>query len=241
MARERRLIGAVILDAGGVILHPDFDWLSARAAEHGASLTQAGLHQAYYRMIHAVDLDDRMAREGMAVSSDDVRRYLMTQLLIGCRLSIARAEELAPVMARAAAERFPRESDIFHWSMPGTRERLERLQDAGFRLALASNNDGALAAQLSSVGLSDLFSVALDSGVEGVAKPEPELLLRAARAIAVEPDACLFVGDIDRVDGRAARAAKMAFALLDPLRQPRASKPLTIESLDQIHEHFRAA
>jgi putative hydrolase of the HAD superfamily len=108
---------------------------------------------------------------------------------------------------------------------------------------MASNNDGALRAQLCSVGIHDLFSPAalMDSGVEGVAKPDPELPLRAARALGVTPSRCLFVGDVDRVDGAAARAAGMPFALLDPLGQERPARPLVIRSLAEIEERFVAS
>jgi FMN phosphatase YigB (HAD superfamily) len=80
----------------------------------------------------------------------------------------------------------------------------------------------------------------MDSGVEGVAKPDPELPLRAARALEVTPARCLFVGDVDRVDGAAARAAGMQFALLDPLGQERPARPLVIGGLAAIHDHFVA-
>ena len=165
---------------------------------------------------------------------DEIRRFLMVKLLVHAGVGLDDAEPAAAALAKAASERFPRESDIFHFAMPGLRERLERLRDAGFLLGVASNNDGALEAQLENVGVRDLFEVRLDSGIEGVAKPDPEFLLRAARRMDVEPGDCLYIGDIDRVDGAAARGAGMHFALLDPLAQPRASKPRTIRDLDEV-------
>jgi putative hydrolase of the HAD superfamily len=124
--------------------------------------------------------------------------------------------------------------------MPGIEAKLRRIKGAGFILGCASNNDDALEAQLTSVGVCHLFSTLKDSGREGVAKPDPELLLRAARDLQVPPELCVYIGDVDRVDGQAARAAGMAFALLDPLCQKRPQNPLCIRDLDQIHDHFAA-
>ncbi len=228
---RREAIRAVICDAGGVLLHPDFDWICIESSELGAVLSRQDLHLAYYRMIHEVDLDTGMDRRGMAVDSDAIRLYLMTRLLRGANVPEATTDRLAAELARRTATRFPRESDIFHFAMPEVKGQLEGLRAAGFALAVASNNDGALESQLARVELSGLLRVRLDSAIEGVSKPDPELLLRAAEQLSVPPADCLYVGDIDRVDGAAARAAGMHFALLDPVGLPRPTNPLRILSV----------
>lgn len=225
---------ALIFDAGGVLLHPNFDWISEQATTLDVEVSVAELHHGYYRAICAVDYDAAMQREGMALNSAGIRAFLLRHLLGGAGVDAEKVEAVVGPLARRMVERFPRESDIFHWSMPGVRAAIAALKQAGFALAVASNNDGALDAQLTQVGLFDLFEVRLDSGIEGVAKPDPELLWRAARAIGHRPEDCLYVGDIDRVDGAAARAAGMSFLLLDPLGQPRASSPQIVASLDQL-------
>ena len=236
-------VRAVILDAGGVILHPNFDWIGEQAAAHGgARLSREQLLEGYYRTI--LEADQRAgpaSPQGPALTNCQMRCWFFSRLLFHAGGSDAKLSELGEPVARAAKERFPRESDIYHWAMPGTREKLVSLASRGFLLGLASNNDGALEAQLRSVGVRDLFGACLDSAVEGVAKPDPELLLRAARALGVPPSLCLFVGDVDRVDGAAARAAGMAFALLDPLLQPRPARPLLIPDLLALLDHFALA
>jgi len=228
----RQPIRAVICDAGGVLLFPDLDWLCARFAEHGLeALTRDQLHLAYYGTICLLDLDASMAKHGAAFTNLDNRVWFFTRMLEQAGVPAKRAREPGLAVARLAAEQFPRESDIYHWTMPGLRGKLEAIKEAGFLLGSASNNDDALFAQLTSVGLVDLFDTLKDSGAEGVSKPDPELLWRAARELGVPAEQCLYVGDVDRVDGRAARAAGMAFALLDPLNQPRATASLIIPDL----------
>jgi HAD superfamily hydrolase (TIGR01509 family) len=43
--------------------------------------------------------------------------------------------------------------------------------------------------------MSESFNVILSSGAEGVRKPDPEIYLRAARRLGVEPGRCLFMDD----------------------------------------------
>lgn len=234
----RRQIRAVILDAGGVILHPNLDWIVDNAAVLGLRVGRQALFEGYYRTIHQLDLDPAMDRRGPAFTSLEVRTWFFSRMLSHAGAGDEQAATVGPLIARRAAATFPRESDIYHWAMPGIRVKLEALAAAGFLLGSASNNDDALTAQLTSVGVIDLFSALKDSGVEGVAKPDPELLLRAARALQVPPAHCLYVGDVDRVDGEAARAAKMAFALLDPLDQPRPTHPHCIRDLAEIVQHY---
>lgn len=228
----------MILDAGGVILHPDLDWLAEQATDLGHPVQRRTLFEAYYRTIHDLDLNRSMPRRGPAFTDLQVRVWFFSTMLKHAGVPGPAAAEAGPAVARRAMERFPRESDIYHWAMPDVPAQLERLRDVGFMLGSASNNDDALEDQLRSVGVLHLFSALKDSGREGVAKPDPELLLRAARDLSVPPTLCLYVGDVDRVDGQAARAAGMAFALLDPLHQPRPARPLCIPSLDAIHRHF---
>jgi HAD superfamily hydrolase (TIGR01509 family) len=237
---SRRVVRAILLDAGGIILHPNLDWIAGQvASSRGVTLSRQQLFEGYYRTILEVDLRrGPVTPQGAPLYSYTIRCWFFGRLLAHAGLPEATVEEAGAELARAAQQTFPRESDIYHWAMPGTRERLLQLSRRGFLLGVASNNDGALEAQLGAVGVRDLFGVALDSGVEGVSKPDPELLLRAARALDVPPALCLFCGDVDRVDGAAARAAGMAFALLDPLHQPRPAGPFTVSDLPSLLEHF---
>ncbi|MCK5799740.1 MAG: HAD-IA family hydrolase [Deltaproteobacteria bacterium] len=239
MSGTRLALRAIIFDAGGVLLHPSLDWLSAELAELGVARTRDELHHDYYRMIYSADLDGSADPRGMALTTIDVRVGMVKRMLTGV-VAAPRIDVVASSLGRRAAERFPGEGDLWHWAMPGLRDALQLLRVAGFRLGVASNNDGSLEGQLAAVGVTDLFSVRLDSRIEGVAKPDPELLRRAASRLGVAPDECLYVGDIDRVDGAAARAAGMAFALVDPLFQPRPTRPRCLASLGDILDQFVA-
>jgi beta-phosphoglucomutase family hydrolase len=79
--------------------------------------------------------------------------------------------------------------------LPGVLDWLQRLQDTGFRQAVASSaplaNINTLVDQL---GLRDYFTV-LVSGVDLPGKPEPTLFLKVARLLDVPPERCVVVED----------------------------------------------
>jgi N-acetyl-D-muramate 6-phosphate phosphatase len=82
-------------------------------------------------------------------------------------------------------------------------------------------------------GLADRFAVQLYSDEAGVRKPNPELVLRAARSLGVGPDQCWFVGDTWSRDVRAARRARVGTTVLMRSASTEASPP---PGLDVDHE-----
>lgn len=89
---------------------------------------------------------------------------------------------------------------------------LEALAANGIRTAACS--DYPAADKLAALGVSvDVQVSAVDEGVR-VTKPDPLLLLEAARELGTAPDACLVIGDRLEMDGAAAAAAGMQFVLV---------------------------
>lgn len=81
-------------------------------------------------------------------------------------------------------------------------------------------------------GLADRFAVQVYSDEAGVRKPNPELILRAARSLGVAPEQCWFVGDTWSRDMRAARRARVGTAVL--MRSER-TEPEPPPGLDADH------
>lgn len=94
--------------------------------------------------------------------------------------------------------------------LPGALAALQVTRAAGFRVALASASKNA-ATVLEHLGITHAFDHVVDANLITHSKPDPEVFLAAARALAVDPPDC--VGIEDAVAGiRAVRAAGM-FAL----------------------------
>ncbi len=92
---------------------------------------------------------------------------------------------------------------------------VNRLREAGLRLAVVSNWDTRLPAILEGLGLAPLFDVITVSALEGVEKPAPEIFLRTVERLGVPPDRVLHVGDSPREDYAGAEAAGLAALLVD--------------------------
>jgi putative hydrolase of the HAD superfamily len=98
-----------------------------------------------------------------------------------------------------------------------------RIARSGMAVAIVSNNDGTAEAQLlehgiCQVGPGDLPTVAcvVDSGLLGIAKPDPAIFTPALQALGVAAERALYVGDTVHADVVGARAAGLQVVQLDP-------------------------
>jgi HAD superfamily hydrolase (TIGR01509 family) len=98
--------------------------------------------------------------------------------------------------------------------MPGVPDVLERIRQAGYRLALASSAEPeAVAATVEVLGLGRLLEAVVSGDQVTRGKPAPDIFLEAARRLEVTPGRCLVVEDT-RNGLLAAKAAGMACAVV---------------------------
>jgi beta-phosphoglucomutase len=92
--------------------------------------------------------------------------------------------------------------------LPGAREYLELLRRRGVKIALgsASKNAGMI---LDRLGIWSLFDAVIDGTKVSKSKPDPEVFLLGAEAVAVEPAACVVYEDA-AAGIEAAKAAGMS-------------------------------
>lgn len=78
--------------------------------------------------------------------------------------------------------------------LPGAREFLESLREAGVKTALgsASKNAGTI---LEKVGLAALFDVVVDGNAVTASKPDPEVFLKGAAGLHADPAYCVVFED----------------------------------------------
>lgn len=109
---------------------------------------------------------------------------------------------------------------------PGVEETLRCLQDAGIRLAVATDAESVQAdRRLRKTGLIDFFEVVVTPEVSGRRKPEPDSLLYALRRLDAAPEEAMMVGDSPRRDIAPGRQLGMvtAFAAYGDWRRNRAA------------------
>jgi FMN hydrolase / 5-amino-6-(5-phospho-D-ribitylamino)uracil phosphatase len=109
---------------------------------------------------------------------------------------------------------------------------LERLRT---RYALASLSNGN--ADLSLIGLASFFNVSLNARQIGAAKPHPRCFEQLARALRLEPQNILYVGDDPFLDVQAARAAGLRTAWMNRSQAPWPSnlEPADLDVPDCAH------
>ncbi|MDX1568543.1 MAG: HAD-IIIA family hydrolase [Longimicrobiales bacterium] len=199
---------AVLLDAGNTLLFADPERVLSTLREEGVEADVERFRRAEYRArLNLVEF----VREGHRGTEDHVwERYFLT-LFRECGVPEDRME---PVGARLQA--IHREEHLWTHVEEGTTSALNRIAEAGYRLAVISNADGRVEALMESVGLRHHFEFVLDSGTVGVEKPDPAIFHMAVDHLALEPEECLYVGDLFPVDVVGARRAGLQALLVDP-------------------------
>jgi putative hydrolase of the HAD superfamily len=184
-AKAVRIAGlrAVLFDFGGTLDGDGVHW-STRFHE---AYARAGLEVARERFDAAfVEADRRIAAH--VRPADTGWRELLSE-------QVARQMEVLglhdPALERAVV------ADT-HAAARATLARSAELLGSlrpQLRLGIISNFTGALANVCREEGLLPLLDVIVDSAVEGVAKPDPEIFHIALRRLGLPPGDCLMVGD----------------------------------------------
>lgn len=93
--------------------------------------------------------------------------------------------------------------------MPGLVNLLEKLQESGIPMAVASSSDKAIIdIILEKSGLRKYFLYVVSSGEIGKSKPEPDVFLHAAKLLGISPENCIVFED-SKNGIKAAKAAGM--------------------------------
>lgn len=200
-------IETLFLDAGGVLVVPNWQRVCDTLVRHGVSAEAARLAAAEPHAKRELDTPD-----GVRSSTDDRRGWLYFHLVLA-HAGIARSEATDQALAELRA--YHQEHNLWE-SVPGdVEEALLRFRRLGLRLVVVSNANGTLRAKLARLGLAAHFDHILDSQEEGVEKPDPRLFERALVRSGATRKTTLHAGDLYEVDVVGARAAGLEAVLVD--------------------------
>jgi FMN hydrolase / 5-amino-6-(5-phospho-D-ribitylamino)uracil phosphatase len=181
----------VTFDAGQTLVELDLDFLAARAAVRGVVVEPAALAQAApAAWRHYDELIDAGTDHAAAW------RALISRFLGG--------------HADVAAWLFEQNARANLWRRPISAmvDLARECRRRGARVGVLSNSEGRLAALLDEVGIADPFEVIVDSGVVGIAKPDPRIFEHALAALgAAEASLAIHIGDSFEADVAGARRA----------------------------------
>ena len=223
-------VRALLLDAGGVLVHPSFARVAEALRARGVAADPGALAAAEPRVKKALD---RPPSPGFATDAERGWHYFN---LVLAEAGIARspATDAALLELKAWHDRHCLWEDV----LEGVRPSLERFRAAGLRLAAVSNSNGTLRRLFDRLGFTPAFDVILDSQVEGVEKPDPRIFRLALERLGEEAGAALHVGDFYHVDVAGARAAGVRAVLVDEAGlYPEADCP-RVRSLAELAGHL---
>ena len=200
-------IHTVFLDAGGVLVNPNWARVSETLDRHGVNVSAAALAAAEPRAKKRLDTG-----ETIQSTNDQQRGWTYFNLVLteaGIPLSDATAAALAELHA------YHQTHNLWETVPDEVRPALAALRAGGFRLVVLSNANGTLHRAFERLGLTGAFDVIFDSHDEGVEKPDPRFFRIALERAGADAATTMHVGDLYHVDVAGARAAGLTPALLD--------------------------
>lgn len=199
-------LSTVFLDAGGVLVTPNWERVSAALAAHGVQASPEALHHADPLVRRDIDL-------GLGGAASDQQRGWLYFNLILEHCGIARSD--ATDAALGDLQRYHAAHNLWERVPAGVRETLGELHAMGLKLVVVSNANGKLHALFERLDLARHFDVMLDSAIEGVEKPDPRLFQLALQRSRSRANETVHVGDLYHVDVEGARGAGLEAVLFD--------------------------
>ena len=197
----------IFLDAGGVLVFPNFERVSAALARHDVHVAPSVLAAAEP---HAKLELDGPARD--RAHDDDSRGWVYFNLLLA-HAGIERTERTDAALAELRD--YHRQNNLWETVPAEVAPALRDLRAQGLRLVVVSNSNGTLKAKMERLGLAPLVDVLFDSFEEGVEKPDPRFFQIALDRSGAERGSTLHVGDLYSIDVVGARAAGLKAVLFD--------------------------
>ena len=227
--QSERMTGlrTVFLDAGGVLVFPNWDRISAGLREHGVNVDPAALATAEP---HAKWKLDRTPT--IRATNDEQRGWRYFELI----LEHARVPLTSAAAALNELHRYHQEFNLWDYMPADVLPSLRALRALDLQLVIVSNANGTIAKLAERIGLTECVGCVLDSQVEKVEKPDPRFFEIAMQRSGADPDTTIHVGDLYHVDVVGARAAGITPVLLDAASLYPEADCVRVRSLPQLVE-----
>jgi FMN phosphatase YigB (HAD superfamily) len=224
-------VDTLLLDAGGVLVFPNWDRVADTMTHHGLAVAGDALRRVEPQAKFAID---EAARVATSTDADRGSNYLHSVLDgAGVPRGPARDAALAELYA------YHMEHNLWELVPDDVPPALDRLSALGLTLAIASNANGVLQRMFDRVGLTRYFHAICDSCVEGVEKPDPRFFRIVIERAGGRPETTMHVGDLYHVDVVGARRAGLQAMLIDPHDRYGAYDVERVRHLGELVERLR--
>jgi len=199
-------VKGLLLDAGNTLVFLDMDAVSTVVGAIGVTVDSGALQTAEpsAKLRYAAFMRDK-------ANHDDGWGVFMSTLL-----STAGVPENAITASVEALRREQRRFNLWRRVPAGLIDALQRARKNDLPVGVLSNAEGNIERLLRRVDLVEYFDTIVDSGLVGMAKPDPRIFQLAASKMGLRPDELVYVGDIPGVDVVGANSAGMPAILIDP-------------------------
>lgn len=227
---DRSTVRMVLLDAGGVLVRPDFERVAEALGSHGVAVDAGALRAAEPHSKKALDRP-----ESVGATTDEERGWAYFDLLL--RKAGIEPSEATTAALRELKEHHDRDN-LWNEVPDGVPQALRGLAAAGVRMAVVSNANGTVRRLMERLGFLGYFELVVDSAEVGVEKPDPRIFRIALQKTGAAPSETIFVGDVYNVDVVGGRAAGIRVVLVDEAGlHPEADCP-TVASLAELAAHL---
>ena len=204
---QRMTLEAVFLDAGGVLVNPNWTRVSEALARRGVVVEPARLEKAEPYAKHDLDTAPRIRS-----TTDQSRGWEYFNLVLQhADVTLTDATDDALVELHD----YHRRHNLWESVPAEVPPALAALRRLGLRLVVVSNSNGTLRAKLDRLRLLPAFDLVMDSFELGVEKPDPAIFALALERLGARAGSTLHVGDFFHIDVVGARAAGLHAWLID--------------------------
>jgi putative hydrolase of the HAD superfamily len=193
---------AVTFDFGQTLAELDTAMLAARLAERGATVAASSLEAARPAMWRRYNEAIRAGLGGHPWV------LLMATLLESAGVEPTAVGPLAEWLFTEQPRR-----NLWRRPIAGMIERVRALRQRGVPVGVISNSEGGLAGLIAEMGWTQDFDVVADSGALGMEKPDRAIFDWTSKALGVDPEEVVHVGDSWAADYLGARSAGMRAVL----------------------------
>ena len=201
------MIQTLFLDAGGVIVHPNWERVAAVLNQHGVAASAETLRAAEPPAKRVIDEGTNIKR------TTDAQRAWRYMDLVFEGAGVPRSDATDTAIKEIAA--YHAEHNLWEHVPDEVRPALTRLRALVPKLVVVSNANGVLHRAFDRLGLTPYFDVICDSFVEGIEKPDPRYFYLALERSGSAAETTMHVGDLYHVDVVGARGAGLQAVLLD--------------------------
>jgi HAD superfamily hydrolase (TIGR01509 family) len=201
------VLETVFLDAGGVLVYPNWTRISR-------ALAGRGVHVEPDALARAEPLAKKKLDVGQTINAtNDAGRGWMYFNLIFEEASVPLNAEVEAALAELHG--YHQESNLWELVPAGVIPALAALRQRGLKLTIVSNANGKLRVLFDRLGLTGCVDCLLDSHDEKIEKPDPRFFDIALERSGARRETTIHVGDLYHVDVVGARAAGLRGVLLD--------------------------